>query len=307
MSDAITSAITKQAVSQALSTDDDDPRKKKKNSDSDDSDAEPGCQWNRTVWANILHASAIVALIVNGIVLVTQLLSLETSNNSNFISTWVLNVYLLSISTLCLLAEMRKLQLCRSMVYPCLKHVYFLTAWGGRAMCYILMGTLSLDFASIFSTIAGIALLVLGITILIVNIKFNLPKYWDKAEIKKREKMKIIRRRLKAEREIEQRKADVEAEVRSRLKAQQQQSSSSLSTDADAIQYNNNSRYDEYSSTPAESVPSAKKAADEDQLDKFYREHYSDAAESSAVSAPTTTKPSKPADDPFDMGGLKFS
>eukprot|EP00758_Cryptobia_borreli_P000974 Tbor_TRINITY_DN1824_c0_g1::TRINITY_DN1824_c0_g1_i1::g.23067::m.23067 len=104
----------------------------------------------------------------------------------------ILSVYILIFSTLGLMAEFRMVKFLRGLIYHVMKFVYILTNYYVRAIFYIFLGTLILDYGPL-QLICGCCTMALGVSIGVIHFMVKLPIYEDYQEVQAAEADRIER------------------------------------------------------------------------------------------------------------------
>eukprot|EP00759_Apiculatamorpha_spiralis_P034075 PhF_6_TR35151/c0_g1_i1/m.51222 len=127
----------------------------------------------------ILSVSGVVASFFVGLLSVLSLLA------SPEFMTAILNIYILVLSAVSFVAELRAVgKIVRTMTFPLLKWFYFVTVYTGRGMFYIFIGSLLLDneFQKVFSNMIGGITMGIGLAHILAKIftpQYCLPSVLD--------------------------------------------------------------------------------------------------------------------------------
>jgi len=146
------------------------------------------CACNKDSLATII---LILALAANALLLavgITGLLSFTAPGGVqgavpilSTVSTEMLNVDLIVLALVMLAAELRIIRCVRSLVFPLIKHFYFVTTPIGRGVSYLFLASLAWDpnFGNVLALLALITLAASGVLTIFVHVIWGMPVFVD--------------------------------------------------------------------------------------------------------------------------------
>jgi hypothetical protein len=97
------------------------------------------------------------------------------------LTAWMLNIDLIVLAVVMICAELRIFRFVRKMVFPVIKHLYFVTTPIGRGLFYVFLASLSwdTDLSHIGALLSTIGLGITGVLTMFVHLVWGMPVFVD--------------------------------------------------------------------------------------------------------------------------------